>query len=401
MALIVQKFGGTSVANTERIFNVADIVTKTAAAGNQVVVVVSAQGDTTDDFIEKAGEITSNPPAREMDVLLSAGEQISMALLAMAINKLGYHATSLTGWQAGIQTDLSYGSARIRKVEPRRIRSLLEKNRIVIVAGFQGINSHDSITTLGRGGSDTTAVAIAAALGADLCQIYTDVDGVYTADPRIVPGAKKLDEITYDEMLELATLGAQVLHNRSVEMAKKYNIDLEVVSSLTRNPGTKVKEVTSVEKMIISGVACDKDTARVSVMGIPDEPGKAFRLFSLLSKNNINIDIIIQSIGRENTKDISFTVTRGQLAETMKLLEENKERLHYTGVSCQEGIAKLSIVGAVMTSTPGVAAKMFEALSDAQVNIRMISTSEIKISVLINEEEAQRAMRAVHDKFFG
>ena len=401
MALIVQKFGGTSVANTERIFNVADIVTKTAQAGNQVVVVVSAQGDTTDDFIEKAGEITSNPPAREMDVLLSAGEQISMALLAMAINKLGYHATSLTGWQAGIETDLSYGSARIRKVEPRRIRSLLDKNRIVIVAGFQGINSHDSITTLGRGGSDTTAVAIAAALGADLCQIYTDVDGVYTADPRIVPGAKKLDEITYDEMLELATLGAQVLHNRSVEMAKKYNIDLEVVSSLTRNPGTKVKEVTSVEKMIISGVACDKDTARVSVMGIPDEPGKAFRLFSLLSKNNINIDIIIQSIGRENTKDISFTVTRGQLAETMKLLEENKERLHYTGVSCQEGIAKLSIVGAGMTSTPGVAAKMFEALSDAQVNIRMISTSEIKISVLINEEEAQRAMRAVHDKFFG
>ena len=401
MALIVQKFGGTSVANTERIFNVADIVTKTAAAGNQVVVVVSAQGDTTDDFIEKAGEITSNPPAREMDVLLSAGEQISMALLAMAINKLGYHATSLTGWQAGIETDLSYGSARIRKVEPRRIRSLLDKNRIVIVAGFQGINSHDSITTLGRGGSDTTAVAIAAALGADLCQIYTDVAGVYTADPRIVPGAKNLDEITYDEMLELATLGAQVLHNRSVEMAKKYNIDLEVVSSLTRNPGTKVKEVTSVEKMIISGVACDKDTARVSVMGIPDEPGKAFRLFSLLSKNNINIDIIIQSIGRENTKDISFTVTRGQLAETMKLLEENKERLHYTGVSCQEGIAKLSIVGAGMTSTPGVAAKMFEALSDAQVNIRMISTSEIKISVLINEEEAQRAMRAVHDKFFG
>ena len=401
MALIVQKFGGTSVANTERIFNVADIVTKTAAAGNQVVVVVSAQGDTTDDFIEKAGEITSNPPAREMDVLLSAGEQISMALLAMAIEKLGFRATSLTGWQAGIRTDLNYGSARIHKVKPERIQSLLDRNRIVIVAGFQGINSHDSITTLGRGGSDTTAVAIAAALHADLCQIYTDVDGVYTADPRIVPGAKKLDEITFDEMLELATLGAQVLHNRSVEMAKKYNVDLEVVSSLTRNPGTKVKEVTSVEKMIISGVACDKDTARVSVMGIPDEPGKAFRLFSLLSKNNINIDIIIQSIGRENTKDISFTVTRGQLAETMKLLEENKERLHYTGVSCQEGIAKLSIVGAGMTSTPGVAAKMFEALSDAQVNIRMISTSEIKISVLINEEEAQRAMRAVHDQFFG
>lgn len=400
MALIVQKFGGTSVANTERIFNVADIVTKTAAAGNQVVVVVSAQGDTTDDFIEKAGEITSNPPAREMDVLLSAGEQISMALLAMAINKLGFHATSLTGWQAGIKTDLNYGASRIRTVEPHRIRSLLERGRIVIVAGFQGINSHDSITTLGRGGSDTTAVAIAAALGADLCQIYTDVDGVYTADPRVIPNAKKLDEITYDEMLELASLGAQVLHNRSVEMAKKYNIDLEVISSLTRNPGTKVKEVTSVEKMMISGVACDKDTARIAVIGLPDEPGKAFRLFSLLGKNNINIDIILQSIGRHGTKDISFTVSRGQLEQTVKLLEENKEKLHCEEITYQSDIAKVSIVGAGMTSTPGVAAKMFDALSSAQVNIRMISTSEIKISVLINEEDAARAVRAVHDKFF-
>lgn len=400
MALIVQKFGGTSVANTERIFNVADIVTKTAAAGNQVVVVVSAQGDTTDDFIEKAGEITSTPPAREMDVLLSAGEQISMALLAMAIDKLGFHATSLTGWQAGIKTDLNYGASRIRTVEPHRIRSLLERGRIVIVAGFQGINSHDSITTLGRGGSDTTAVAIAAALGADLCQIYTDVDGVYTADPRVIPNAKKLDEITYDEMLELASLGAQVLHNRSVEMAKKYNIDLEVISSLTRNPGTKVKEVTSVEKMMISGVACDKDTARIAVIGLPDEPGKAFRLFSLLGKNNINIDIILQSIGRHGTKDISFTVSRGQLDQAVKLLEDNKEKLHCEEITYQSDIAKVSIVGAGMTSTPGVAAKMFDALSSAQVNIRMISTSEIKISVLINEEDAARAVRAVHDKFF-
>lgn len=400
MALIVQKFGGTSVANTERLFNVADIVTKTAKAGNQVVVVVSAQGDTTDDFIEKAGEITNNPPAREMDVLLSAGEQISMALLAMAINKLGFQATSLTGWQAGVQTDLNYGASRIRTVEPHRIRSLLERGRIVVVAGFQGINSHDSITTLGRGGSDTTAVAIAAALGADLCQIYTDVDGVYTADPRVIPNAKKLDEITYDEMLELASLGAQVLHNRSVEMAKKYNIDLEVISSLTRNPGTKVKEVTSVEKMMISGVACDKDTARIAVMGLPDEPGKAFRLFSLLGKNNINIDIILQSIGRHGTKDISFTVSRGQLEQTIKLLEDNREKLHCEEITYQSDIAKVSIVGAGMTSTPGVAAKMFDALSSAQVNIRMISTSEIKISVLINEEDAARAVRAVHDKFF-
>lgn len=400
MALIVQKFGGTSVANTERLFNVADIVTKTAKAGNQVVVVVSAQGDTTDDFIEKAGEITNNPPAREMDVLLSAGEQISMALLAMAINKLGFQATSLTGWQAGVQTDLNYGASRIRTVEPHRIRSLLERGRIVVVAGFQGINSHDSITTLGRGGSDTTAVAIAAALGADLCQIYTDVDGVYTADPRVIPNAKKLDEITYDEMLELASLGAQVLHNRSVEMAKKYNIDLEVISSLTRNPGTKVKEVTSVEKMMISGVACDKDTARIAVIGLPDEPGKAFRLFSLLGKNNINIDIILQSIGRHGTKDISFTVSRGQLEQTIKLLEDNREKLHCEEITYQSDIAKVSIVGAGMTSTPGVAAKMFDALSSAQVNIRMISTSEIKISVLINEEDAARAVRAVHDKFF-
>ena len=272
--------------------------------------------------------------------------------------------------------------------------------RIVIVAGFQGINSHDSITTLGRGGSDTTAVAIAAALHADLCQIYTDVDGVYTADPRVVPGAKKLDEITYDEMLELATLGAQVLHNRSVEMAKKYNIDLEVVSSLTRNPGTKVKEVTSVEKMIISGVACDKDVARIAVMGLPDEPGKAFRLFSLLAKNKINIDIILQSIGRNNTKDISFTVSRGQLDETVRLLEENKDKLHCDSITYESKIAKVSIVGAGMASNSGVAAKMFEALSNAQINIRMISTSEIKISVLIDEEDAQRAVRAVHDKFF-
>lgn len=400
MALIVQKFGGSSVANTERIFNVADIVTKTADAGNQVVVVVSAQGDTTDDFIEKAAEINSNPPAREMDVLLSAGEQISMSLLAMAIEKLGHRATSLTGWQAGVKTDLNYQAARIRTVDPERIRSLIDRGRIVIVAGFQGINSHDSITTLGRGGSDTTAVAIAAALGADLCQIYTDVDGVYTADPRVVPGAKKLDEITFDEMLELATLGAQVLHNRSVEMAKKYNIDLEVVSSLTRNPGTKVKEVVSVEKMMISGVACDKDVARIAVMGLPDEPGKAFRLFSLLAKNKINIDIILQSIGRNNTKDISFTVARGQLETALKLLEENKAHLHCDHIDSEADVAKLSIVGAGMASNPGVAAKMFEALSSAQINIRMISTSEIKISVLIDEDEAARAVRVVHDKFF-
>ena len=400
MALIVQKFGGSSVANAERLFNVADIVTKTAAAGNEVVVVVSAQGDTTDDLITKAAEINENPPKREMDVLLSAGEQISMSLLAMAVEKLGYRATSLTGWQAGVKTDLNYSASRIRSVNPERIRSLLDRNRIVIVAGFQGINSHDSITTLGRGGSDTTAVAIAAALHADLCQIYTDVDGVYTADPRVVPDARKLEEITFDEMLELATLGAQVLHNRSVEMAKKYNIDLEVVSSLTRNPGTKVKEVTSVEKMIISGVACDKDVARVTVSGLPDEPGKAFRLFSLLAKNKINIDIILQSGGDGEKQEISFTTATADLDTTLKLLEENKDRLQYESVTSRGSLAKVSIVGAGMVTNPGVAAKMFDALSSQQINIQMISTSEIKISVVIELDDATRAVRAVHEKFF-
>ena len=400
MALIVQKFGGSSVANAERLFNVADIVTKTAAAGNEVVVVVSAQGDTTDDLIAKAAEINENPPKREMDVLLSAGEQISMSLLAMAIEKLGYRATSLTGWQAGVKTDLNYSASRIRSVNPERIRSLLDRNRIVVVAGFQGINSHDSITTLGRGGSDTTAVAIAAALHADLCQIYTDVDGVYTADPRVVPDARKLEEITFDEMLELATLGAQVLHNRSVEMAKKYNIDLEVVSSLTRNPGTKVKEVTSVEKMIISGVACDKDIARVTVSGLPDEPGKAFRLFSLLAKNKINIDIILQSGGDGEKQEISFTTATADLDTTLKLLEENKDRLQYESVTSRGSLAKVSIVGAGMVTNPGVAAKMFDALSSQQINIQMISTSEIKISVVIELDDATRAVRAVHEKFF-
>ncbi len=400
MALIVQKFGGSSVANAERLFNVADIVTKTAAAGNEVVVVVSAQGDTTDDFIAKAAEINENPPKREMDVLLSAGEQISMSLLAMAIEKLGYRATSLTGWQAGIKTDLNYSASRIRSVSPERIRSLLDRNRIVVVAGFQGINIHDSITTLGRGGSDTTAVAIAAALHADLCQIYTDVDGVYTADPRVVADARKLDEITFDEMLELATLGAQVLHNRSVEMAKKYNIDLEVISSLTRNPGTKVKEVTSVEKMIISGVACDKDVARVTVSGLPDEPGKAFRLFSLLAKNKINIDIILQSAGDGEKQEISFTTATADLERTLKLLEENKDHLHYDTVTSRDSLAKVSIVGAGMVTNPGVAAKMFDALSSQQINIQMISTSEIKISVVVELDDATRAVRAVHEKFF-
>ena len=400
MSLIVQKFGGTSVANTERLQNVADIVTSTYKAGNQVVVVVSAQGDTTDDFIEKAAAINENPSKREMDVLLSAGEQISMALLAMAIEKLGYPVVSLTGWQAGIETNRHHGDARIHRVTGERIRSELDSGRIVSVAGFQGIDKQEDITTLGRGGSDTTAVAIAASLRADLCQIYTDVDGVYTADPRLVDGARKLDAITYDEMLELATLGAQVLHNRSVEMAKKYNVDLEVVSSFTRNPGTKVKEGSNMEKMIVSGVARDNKCARVAVINLPDEPGFAFKVFSILAKNKINVDIILQSVGRDNKKTISFTVNQDDAERTRQILMDNKDLLRFEDISVNTQVAKVSIVGAGMASNPGVAATMFEALAAAQINIRMISTSEIKISVLINEEDSDRAVRAIHDKFF-
>ncbi len=318
MSLIVQKFGGSSVADADRLRNVARIVTDTYHAGNQVVVVVSAQGDTTDDFIAKAAELNDRPSKREMDVLLSAGEQISMSLLAMAIQKMGCPTISLTGWQAGIQTDINYSEARIRKVKPERIRSELDRGRIVIIAGFQGINKQDDITTLGRGGSDTTAVAVAASLGADLCQIYTDVDGVYTADPRIVPEARKLNEITYDEMLELASLGAQVLHNRSVEMAKKYNVDLEVISSFTRNPGTKVKEGSDMEKLNVSGVARDNNCARIAVINLPDEPGVAFKVFSLLAKHKINVDIILQSVGKNKVKTISFTVPQDSAEETVR-----------------------------------------------------------------------------------
>lgn len=400
MSLIVQKFGGTSVANTERIFNVADIATSAYKAGNQVVVVVSAQGDTTDDLIEKAAQINDRPSKREMDVLLSTGEMISMSLLAMAIQKLGYPVISLTGWQAGIKTDINYSEARIRKVTAERIRSELDRNRIVIVAGFQGINTQEDITTLGRGGSDTTAVAIAASLGADLCQIYTDVDGVYTADPRIVKDAKKLSAITYDEMLELASLGAQVLHNRSVEMAKKYNVDLEVVSSFTRNEGTKVKEGSNMEKMNVSGVARDNNCARVAIINLPDEPGVAFRTFALLAKYKINVDIILQSVGQDHRKSITFTIPQSSAEETERILRENQEQLGFEDISVNTSVAKVSIVGAGMASNSGVAAKMFEALASVGINIRMISTSEIKISVLINEEDSEKAVKAIHDKFF-
>ena len=400
MALIVKKFGGSSVANAERVFNVANIITEDYKKGNNVVVVVSAQGDTTDDLIEKAKEINPGSPSkREMDMLLSAGEQISISLLAMAIEKLGFPVVSLLGWQAGFVTNSQYSIARIKKINTERLKTELDKKNIIIVAGFQGLDKYDNITTLGRGGSDTSAVALAASLKADLCQIYTDVDGVYTADPRKVDGAKKMDEITYDEMLELATLGAQVLNNRSVEMAKKYNVELEVLSSLERKPGTIVKEATTMEKMLIKGVACDKDIILVSIVGLKDTPGIAFKVFNELGKKNVNIDIILQSVGRDGTKDITFTAPLGQKAETLDALESVRSLLQFDNIVVNEEIGKVSIVGAGMETHPGVASKMFEALADAGINIHMISTSEIKISVLIDENNCKKAVQVVHDAF--
>ena len=399
MALIVQKFGGSSVADAARVANVANRVVETARSGNRVVVVVSAQGDTTDDLIEKAAEINPDASKREMDMLLSSGEQISIALLAMAIEKLGHPVVSLTGWQAGFKTNNVYGNARINTIDTERIQAELDRKNIVVVAGFQGLNKYGDITTLGRGGSDTSAVAIAAALHADKCEIYTDVDGVYTADPRIVKDAKKLSEITYDEMLELASLGANVLHNRSVEMAKKYNVKLEVKSSFEKIDGTVVKEVCKMEKMLIRGVTRDNDVARIAVIGVENTPGIAFRIFSALAKENINVDMILQSVGRNGKKDIAFTVTKAHKDETLAVIDGLKEQLNFEEVNCRDNLSKVSIVGAGMVTNPGVAAKMFEALFAADINIHMIATSEIKVSVLINVNNAERAVQVIHDKF--
>ena len=397
MALIVQKFGGSSVKDRDRIFNVARIVANTHNAGNDVVVVVSAQGDTTDDLITKAAEISHDPSAREMDMLLATGEQISISLLAMALNEIGCHAISLTGWQAGFRTDRAYTKARITRLETERISSELERNRVVVVAGFQGLNKLDDITTLGRGGSDTSAVAIAAALHADRCQIFTDVEGVYTADPRKVRNTRKLQEITFDEMLELASLGAQVLNNRSVELAKKYNVELEVLSSLNPVPGTVVKEVAKMEGMLIKGVAKDTDVAVITILNVPDEPGTSFKIFGLLAQKNINVDIILQSTGRDGKKDISFTCAQGEAETALRVL---KESAHYTDVSVDTTCAKVSIVGAGMQSHSGVASKMFEAMSNNNINIKMISTSEIKISCIIDRDDADKAVSAIHDMLF-
>ena len=401
MALIVQKFGGTSVGGLERVRHVAKIITDTYNQGNDVVVVLSAQGKYTDELIAKALEYNPKASKRELDQLMSTGEQQSVALAAMCIQGMGYPVVSLNAWQVGFKTNTTYGDARITKIDTERLQMELDQHKIVLFTGFQGINRRGDVTTLGRGGSDTSAVALAASLHADLCQIFTDVDGVFTSDPNKVKGTHMLEEITYDEMLELATVGAGVLHNRSVEMAKRYHVNLEVLSSFTGKPGTKVKEVVKkMEKSHVSGVAKDKNIARLALVGLKDEPGIAFQIFSLLAQKRINVDIILQSIGRNAEKDISFTVTKSDLEQAKEILEERKESLGFDRLEINDHVAKVSIVGAGMIGNPGVAANMFEALFNAGININMISTSEIKVSVLVDERDADRAVQAVHDKFF-
>ena len=400
MSLIVQKFGGSSVRDAQRVKNVAGIIAETYLQGNDVIVVLSAQGDTTDDLIAKAEEINPHASKREMDMLLSTGEQISVALCAMALEAMGLPCVSLNAWQVGIQSTSVHSDARIKKIDSERIQAELDQHHIVIVTGFQGVDRNGDITTLGRGGSDTSAVALAAAFKADRCQIYTDVDGVYTADPRLVKGAKKLEEITFDEMLELASQGAQVLHNRSVELAKKFHVNLEVLSSLEKKPGTIVKEVTKVEKTNIAGVAKDTSIARIALVGLQHNPGVAFQVFDLLSKSNINVDVILQSIGREDTKDITFTVHKKDMAEAEQILNEHKSALKFDHLEDDDKIGKVSIVGAGLMSNCGVAAKMFEALYEAGINIQMINTSEIRVSVLLDEEDVNKAVKAIHAKFF-
>lgn len=399
--LIVKKFGGSSVANKERIFRVAERCIEDYRDGHDVVVVLSAMGDTTDDLIAMAHSIHANPKKRELDMLLTTGEQVSVSLMAMAMQSLDVPAVSLNAFQVQMHSTERYGNARFKRIDTDRITHELDSRKIVIVTGFQGVNKYDDLTTLGRGGSDTTAVALAAALHADRCEIFTDVDGVYTADPRIVKDAMKLDEVTYDEMLELASLGAKVLHNRSVEMAKKYGVELVVRSSLNRSEGTVIKEKVKMEKMLITGVAADTNTARISVIGVDDQPGTAFRIFNTLAKNNINVDIILQSVGRDGTKDISFTVSEDDLDDAIHILEDHKEALTIKEITSNRDVAKISVVGAGMMSNPGVAAKMFETLYNARININMIATSEIRITVLVDKKDVEKALNAVHDGFAG
>ena len=397
--LLVMKFGGTSVANAERINNVAGRIKRKYDSGNKVVVVLSAQGDTTDDLIDKAHEINKNPSKREMDMLLATGEQQSVALMCMALEAKKVPCVSLNADQCRIYATSDYSNARIKDINTQRLKNELDAGKVVIVTGFQGINRKGDVVTLGRGGSDTSAVALAAKLKADLCEIYTDVDGVYTGDPRIIKYARKLDEISYDEMLEFASLGAQVLHNRSVELAKKYNVNLVVRSSLSNAEGTIVKEDAKVESMLISGVAVDKNVSRISIIGVDDKPGTAYKLFSELAKKNVSVDIILQSIGRDGKKDISFTIARSDVNDAMSAIENVKSRINYESVDHKENVAKVSIVGAGMATNAGVAALFFEATYSAGVNVNMISTSEIKISILVDEKDADYAANAIHDKF--
>ncbi len=399
--LVVMKFGGSSVADLEKIRNVADRCIRRWKEGNQVVVVLSAMGKTTDGLIATAGEITDRPSRREMDMLLSTGEQVSVALMAMTMIRMGVSAVSLNAWQAAMHTTSVYQNARLKRIDTERILKELDANKIVVVTGFQGINKYDDVTTLGRGGSDTTAVALAAALRADLCEIYTDVDGVYSADPRIVPNAVKMKEVTYDEMLELASLGAKVLHNRCVEIARKFNIPIVVRSSMNENEGTIVKESTKMEKMLISGVAGDKNIAKVSVAGMRDDADSTFRLMNLLAQHSINVDVMIQSIGKDGTKSVSFTLNRSELGEALELINGNLDYLGAKKVSSRENVAKVSVVGAGVSTNPGVAARMFGALASAGINSGMVTSSEIRITAVIREEDADRAMRAIHEAFIG
>jgi len=405
MALIVQKYGGTSVGNTDRIKNVARRVAKSRAEGDQIVVVVSAMSGVTDGLIKLSKEITPLPSEREMDMLLATGEQQTIALTAIALHAAGIPAVSLTGAQAGIVTDGVHTKAKIQNITPAEVHRLLDAGNVVIVAGFQGQTEEGQITTLGRGGSDLTAIALAAALKADLCQIYTDVDGVYTADPRLVPTARKLPEISYDEMLELAGAGAKVMQLRSVEFAKKFDVIFEVRSSLNENPGTIVKEETkSMEDVVVRGVSIDKNQAKITVEGVPDQPGRAARIFKALSEAAINVDMIVQNVshaGGVRVTDISFTVDKPDLLKASKVIDSIRPDLAFTNVSTDESIGKLSIVGVGMRSHSGVAARMFETLASEGVNIGMISTSEIKISVIIDSKDGDRAVKAVHQAFIG
>ena len=401
MGIIVQKFGGSSVATTEKLKKVCSHITKEFEKGNDVAVIVSAQGKTTDRLITEEKEITKSPNKREHDVLVSTGEQITISKLAIMLNNLGYKAISLAGWQIPIVTDNNFGNARIKFINSQKIINLFNQGYIVIIAGFQGINENGEITTLGRGGSDTTAVAIASTLKADKCDIYTDVDGVFTTDPRITKNAKKIDNISYDEMLELSSMGAKVLHNRCVEIGKKYNIPIAVKDTgLEESLGTIVRNSENLENVEISGIAKDDNISRITVMGLENKIGKTYKVFKLLAEHKINVDMIVQSFGESINKNISFTIKTTDLAETMQILEENLEYLTAKEIIHYENLSKVSIVGIGMTDRTGIASKMFEALYEKNINMHLISTSEIKVTVLVNQDEADEAVKSIHDKFF-